>query len=230
MTSKAIDTLNEDKDGFFLMVEGSKIDWAAHANDPIGMITDVLAFDDAVKEAVEFAKEDKNTMVIAVTDHGNSGITIGNENTNSTYDKTNISNYINPLKEAKMTVEGALKQLKDDRSNLVEVAELYGLTNITDEELATLQETETKKLGSTLVKLLSKRADIGFTTGGHTGDDVFLYSYGPQLITGLVDNTDLAKEMASFMGFDLNELTNDLYINAEEALQAKGFTTTIDLI
>ena len=80
-----------------------------------------------------------------------------------------------------------------------------------------------------MVKLLSKRADIGFTTGGHTGDDVFLYSYGPQLITGLVDNTDLAKEMASFMGFDLTELTNDLYINAEEALQAKGFTTTIDL-
>ena len=229
MTSKAIDTLNKDKDGFFLMVEGSKIDWAAHANDPIGMITDVLAFDDAVKEAVEFAKEDKNTMVIAVTDHGNSGITIGNENTNSTYDKTNISNYIDPLKEAKMTVEGALKQLKEDRSNLVQVAELYGLTNITDEELATLQETETKNLGSTLVKLLSKRADIGFTTGGHTGDDVFLYSYGPQLITGLVDNTDLAKEMASFMGFDLTELTNDLYINAEEALQAKGFTTTIDL-
>ena len=76
-----------------------------------------------------------------------------------------------------------------------------------------------------MVKLISKRANIGFTTG----DDVFLYTYDPQLITGLVDNTDLAKEMASFMGFDLNELTNELYINAEEALQAKGFTTTIDL-
>ncbi|MER2142121.1 MAG: alkaline phosphatase, partial [Priestia megaterium] len=73
MTSKAIDTLNKDKDGFFLMIEGSKIDWAAHANDPIGMVTDILSFDDAVNEALKFAKKDKNTMVIAVTDHGNSG-------------------------------------------------------------------------------------------------------------------------------------------------------------
>ena len=49
MTSKAIEVLSKDEDGFFLMVEGSKVDWAAHANDPIGIISDVLAFDDAVK-------------------------------------------------------------------------------------------------------------------------------------------------------------------------------------
>lgn len=228
MTSKAIETLSKDEDGFFLMVEGSKIDWAAHANDPIGMISDILSFDDAVKEAVEFAKKDGNTMVIAVTDHGNSGITIGNENTTSTYDTINISNYIDPLKKATMTVEGALMQLKEDRSNLVEVAALYGLTDLTDKELAAIKGTETKSLASTFVKLLSARADIGFTTGGHTGDDVFLYSFGPKLITGLVDNTDLAKEMASFMGFDLDKLTSELYINAEEVLQAEGYTTSID--
>ncbi|HWJ77956.1 MAG TPA: alkaline phosphatase [Niallia sp.] len=229
MTSKAIKTLSKDKDGFFLMVEGSKVDWAAHANDPIGMITDVLAFDDAVNEALKFAKKDKNTMVIAITDHGNSGITIGNDNTTSTYDKINISNYISPLKKAKMTVEGALSQLKSNRSNLVEVAKLYGLDSLTAEENATLNSTATNKLSSAFVKLLSERADLGFTTGGHTGDDVFLYSYGPNQITGLVDNTDLAKEMASFMGIKLDNLTKDLYRNAEVALKAKGYTTSIDL-
>src|SRR5690606_5631312 len=126
---------------------------------------------------IDYAKKDGNTMVIAVSDHGNSGITIGNENTTKTYDTIHISNYINPLKEAKMTVEGALKELKEDRSNLVAVAGLYGLTNLTKEELSILEETETENLGSAFVKLLSSRADIGFTTGGHTGDDVFLYSY-----------------------------------------------------
>ncbi|MGE7981411.1 alkaline phosphatase [Solibacillus sp. NPDC093137] len=229
MTSTAINTLNKDKDGFFLMIEGSKIDWAAHANDPIGMVTDILSFDDAVNEALKFAKKDKNTMVIAVTDHGNSGITIGNENTNSTYDKINISNYINPLKKATMTVEGALSHLKPDRSNLVEVAKLYGLDHLTGEETAALNATETKKLAGTFVNLLSKRADLGYTTGGHTGDDVFLYSYGPKRISGLVDNTDLAKEMANFMGIKLDKLTKDLYANAEAALNGKGITTTIDL-
>lgn len=57
MTRKAIQTLSKDKDGFFLFVEGSKPDWAAHANDPIGMISDVLAFDAAVAEALQFAKK-----------------------------------------------------------------------------------------------------------------------------------------------------------------------------
>lgn len=118
MTQKAIQTLSKDQDGFFLMVEGSKIDWAAHANDPVGIISDVLALDDAVKKALDFAKKDKNTLVVAVTDHGNSGISIGSSKTNSTYDKINISTFINPLKKATLTTEGALSLLNTDRSNL----------------------------------------------------------------------------------------------------------------
>lgn len=226
MTDKAIQTLSKDKDGFFLMVEGSKIDWAAHANDPIGMISDFLAFDDAVKEALEFAEKNPNTLVIAVTDHGNSGITIGNTNTNSTYDKTPVSAYIEPLKKAKMTVEGALSLLKEDKSNLLEVAALYGLTNPTAEEITKLKESE--KLAVTMVQLLSQRANIGFTTGGHTGDDVFLYSYGPSNPTGLVDNTDLAHTMAAAMNFDLNKLTSNLFVNAQESFEKLGYETSID--
>ena len=60
MTDKAIDLLSQDADGFFLMVEGSKIDWAAHANDPIGIISDILAFD----EAVGVALDSKNPVLI----------------------------------------------------------------------------------------------------------------------------------------------------------------------
>ncbi|KIL45047.1 alkaline phosphatase [Jeotgalibacillus soli] len=227
MTKKAINTLNKDKDGFFLFVEGSKIDWAAHGNDTIGMISDTLAFDDAVKEALEFAKEDGNTMVIAVSDHGNSGITLGNMNTDSTYSETPVSAYIDPLKKAKMTVEGALSQLNSEKSNLKEVAALYGLDNLTTEELEKLNSS--KNVGSDMTKMLADRANIGFTTGGHTGEDVFLYSYGPSRPTGLVENTDLAKKMAQFMGFDLEQLTNKLYMNAKEAFEKKGYSTRIDV-
>ncbi|QCR33594.1 alkaline phosphatase [Lysinibacillus sp. SGAir0095] len=226
MTEKAINTLKQDKDGFFLMVEGSKIDWAAHANDPIGMVTDFLEFDDAVAEALEFAEKDGETLVIAVTDHGNSGITIGNTNTNSTYDKTPVSAYIDPLKEATMTVEGALSLLKKDKSNLVEVAESYGLKDLTADELKALQTS--KNLGSTLVQLLSTRANIGFTTGGHTGDDVFLYSYGPSNPTGLIENTDIAHTMASAMGFQLEDLTNDIFVDAKAEFEKLGYTVKID--
>ena len=227
MTNKAINTLSKDKDGFFLFVEGSKVDWAAHANDPIGIISDVLAFDDAVNEALEFAKKDGNTMVIAVSDHGNSGITMGNVNTNGNYPEIPVSAYIDPLKKATMTVEGALKQLNEDRSNMKEVAELYGLDNLTEVEIEALKTSE--KLQADMSHMLSERANIGFSTGGHTGEDVFLYAYGPSKPYGLVDNTDLAKSMASFLGFDLNETTEQLFVNARESFENKGYETRIDV-
>ena len=227
MTKKGIETLSKDEDGFFMFVEGSKVDWAAHANDPIGIISDVLAFDEAVGEAVEFAKEDGNTMVIVVSDHGNSGITMGNENTSGTYPSIPVSDYIDPLKKAKLTVEGALAQLEEDRSNMEEVAALYGLDNLTAEELEALKTSES--LGNLMSDMLSERANLGFTTGGHTGEDVFLYAYGPSKPTGLVDNTDLAKNMAEHLGFDLTKLTDKLFVNATEAFEQKGFTTRIDV-
>lgn len=227
MTKKAIATLSKNEKGFFLFVEGSKVDWAAHANDTVGILSDVLAFDDAVKEALTFAKKDGNTMVIAVSDHGNSGITMGNVNTNSNYPEIPVSNYIDPLKKAKMTVEGALKQLKSDRSNMKEVAELYGLDNLTSEELNSLKASKT--LQADMTKMLANRANIGYSTGGHTGEDVFLYAYGPSKPYGLIDNTDIAKTMAKFMGFDLKATTNKLFVNARESYEKQGYKTRIDV-
>jgi alkaline phosphatase len=49
MTTQAIGVLSKNEKGFFLMMEGSKVDWAAYANDPTGINSDVLSFDDAVK-------------------------------------------------------------------------------------------------------------------------------------------------------------------------------------
>ncbi|MBS4218427.1 alkaline phosphatase [Bacillus sp. FJAT-49711] len=227
MTKKAIHTLSKNDKGFFLFVEGSKVDWAAHANDTIGIISDVLAFDDAVNEALKFAKKDGNTMVIAVSDHGNSGITMGNVNTNSSYPDTPVSTYIDPLKKASMTIEGALNQLKTDRSNMKEVAELYGLDNLTATEIEGLKAS--KSLQADMTKILANRANIGFTTGGHTGEDVFLYAYGPSKPYGLVDNTDIAKTMAKYLKVDLNKTTDKLFVNARESFAKKGYKTRIDV-
>lgn len=77
MTKFAIDTLCKDEDGFFLMVEGSQIDWAGHGNDPVAAIHDVLEFEKAVNEAIQFAKSDKETLVVIVGDHETGGMVIG---------------------------------------------------------------------------------------------------------------------------------------------------------
>jgi alkaline phosphatase len=121
----------------------------------------------------------------------------------------------------------SLSQLKTDKSNLLEVAALYGLDDLTLEELEKLNSS--KNIGADMVKMLAERAHIGYSTGGHTGEDVFLYSYGPSRPTGLVENTDLAKKMAQFMGFDLSKLSKELFVNAENAFEKKGYSTRLDV-
>ncbi|MFH1936799.1 MAG: alkaline phosphatase, partial [Bacteroidota bacterium] len=105
MTRKAIKILSENPKGFFLMVEGSKIDWAAHQNDPVGTITEYLAFDDAVKEAMDYANRDGYTAVVIVPDHGTSGISLGNSRSSSNHDVLPIHDLLQPLSNCKKTVE-----------------------------------------------------------------------------------------------------------------------------
>ena len=232
MTQKAIDVLSKNNNGFFLMVEGSKVDWAAHANDPIGIISDVLAFDRAVKVALDFAKQDGNTIVISVTDHGNGGISIGNKNTDTTYDKVHIDDYIIPLKKATLTGEGIEKMLNADRSNIVEVmGKYYGISDLTADEITAIKETEKGKMNYTVGSMISKRANIGWTTNGHTGEDIPLYVYAPNgvhRLTGVVENTDIAKYMEKVLGLNLSVTANKLFVPARSSFEAKGATVSWD--
>ncbi len=78
-TNKAIELLNKDKNGFFLMIEGSQIDWAGHDNDSEKLIKEVLDFDEAVGLALDFAKKDGETLVIITADHETGGYVLSNE-------------------------------------------------------------------------------------------------------------------------------------------------------
>ncbi|MBE6681859.1 MAG: alkaline phosphatase [Ruminococcaceae bacterium] len=74
MTKAAITALSDDEDGFFLMVEGSKVDTGGHANDAVVVASEYLAFDAAFKVAVDFAKKRNDTVVIAAPDHDTGGL------------------------------------------------------------------------------------------------------------------------------------------------------------
>ena len=75
-TQTAINILSNNKKGFFLMVEGSQIDWAGHDNNYKQMIKEMLDFDQTVGKALDFAKKDGNTLVIITADHETGGMTI----------------------------------------------------------------------------------------------------------------------------------------------------------
>lgn len=74
----AIDILSNNKKGFFLMIEGSQIDWAGHDNNAQQVIREMLDFDQTIAKALDFAKKDGNTLVIITADHETGGMTILN--------------------------------------------------------------------------------------------------------------------------------------------------------
>lgn len=82
----------------------------------------------------------------------------------------------------------------------------------------------------TVGPIISARAGIGWTTGGHTGGDVVLYTYAPNgdRPTGVIDNTDVAKYMARVLGLDLNKVSQQLFVPAKQAFEAKGATFKAD--
>ena len=75
-TSKAIEILSGNPNGFILMVEGSEIDWAAHDNDIDGVVNETLDLDRAVNVAYEFAKKSKNTLIVVTADHETGGLSL----------------------------------------------------------------------------------------------------------------------------------------------------------
>ena len=75
-TETAIDILSNDKEGFFLMIEGSQIDWGGHAASTIYVCEDMLDFDQVIGQVLEFAAKDKETLVIVTADHETGGMAI----------------------------------------------------------------------------------------------------------------------------------------------------------
>ena len=82
-TLAAIGVLANNKKGFFLLVEGSQIDWAAHNNNPQQVIKEMLDFDKTIGRVLDFAKKEGNTLVIITADHETGGMTILNGKFNS---------------------------------------------------------------------------------------------------------------------------------------------------
>ncbi|UTR13583.1 alkaline phosphatase [Salipaludibacillus sp. LMS25] len=191
MTSSAIETLSQNEDGFFLMVEGSQIDWAGHANDAAWAMSDTAAFEEAVIEALAFAEEDEQTLVIVTSDHDTGGMTLGGYHSHGTD--------VEILREVTATGEHMANQVNDDRSNVKKVIEAHTSLTLSDEEIVAIEESDNVTLA--INHTISHYAGVGWTTTNHTGVEVPVYAYGKgtEHFQGLIDNTDLAKNIATVL-------------------------------
>lgn len=233
MTEKAIELLSEDKDGFFLMVEGSQVDWAGHANDPIYEVTDFLAFDEAVKVAVDFAEADGHTLVIIFPDHNTGGMTIGSYY-DSEYDDTSVEDVVNPLEGMNITAAGVANKIGEDLSsdNIKSQLKTWWGIDATDEdvdEILSLKNNGTS-LDYAISEVISRNYTvIGWTTHGHCGEDVPLWAYGPDSPAGYMDNTEIAEYIADKLRFDLAETNEQLFVEVGNVFSADEYQlNTID--
>ena len=227
MTQKAIDILSKKEKGFFLMVEGSQVDWAAHGNDPVGIITEYLAFDEAVGRALDFAKEDGETAVVILSDHGNSGFSIG-KNDCPGYDRLSIERLFGAVSNFKLTASGMeaeLLKIKPER--IKKEFKKYTEIDLTDDELESLltsknykmggnnEDAKTPSLQSNILKILNSKMCFGFTTGGHTGEEVLLAAYHPEgtVPMGHLKNTDINDYLFKVSGLKtpLPEMTQQIF-------------------
>ena len=249
MTSKALEVLNKNPNGFFLMVEGSKVDWAAHANDPVGIISEFLAFDKAVGAVLDFAKRDGNTTVLIVPDHGNSGFSIGRNGLKKGYTSLTMDDLFGTVSKITRTAEGLEKILLNAKiEDMKSVFKQYTDVDITNDELKTLagsknyktedstQVSNNNNMTRNISVILNERMPFGFTTTGHTGEEVFLAVYHPQgdVLKGNVRNTDVYNYLYKVSGLKkpMKELNSEIFAKHTdvfnglkyEITQDKGFT------
>lgn len=200
MAKKAIDQMKGHKNGFVLQVEAGKVDWGAHANDIGALLYDQLAFDEAVKTAMDFAEKDGETLVIIATDHGNAnpGIIYGKD-ANDDFD--NLQNFT-------QTNEWVLNEIKPDFT-VAKVKDIIKYANahtVTDEQAKFILGHYTgdldkedglynyKKLPfKAFAEMQKEYTSVGWISMDHSADYVELAMFGPgsDLLKPFVKNTDL---------------------------------------
>ncbi|MBE9916686.1 alkaline phosphatase [Paenibacillus donghaensis] len=225
MTETAINKLSQNDQGFFLMVEASQIDWFGHDNDPVGIISETLAFDRAFKAAVDFAEKDGHTAVLSVSDHATGGLNMTNYDT-----ATDLMAVLNKAKHTSYGIEGKINE-----KNFKQVlAEEYGLNDLTKEETVAVRKGLKDNLSPVIGSMLGKRIGVSFSTEDHTSEEVGLFAYHPNNYkptdyahSGVVQNIDVNKYIQEITGLQLAPLEKSLFLSAGKFTE-KGAEVALD--
>jgi alkaline phosphatase len=202
MTEKALDLLAAEagEHGFFLVVEGSRIDDAAHRNDPAALLRDVLAYDRAVAAALAWAARDGNTLVVSTADHETGGLTLGRDNINR-WDPA-------PLLRATASFEAMAARIGAGYDPAETIRQGLGYDALPEGAaevfLGAVAANDPSALLPLLMALASEPAGIGWTTRAHTGVDVGLHAWGPgaELFRGVMASDAVGRALFAVLGLE----------------------------
>jgi alkaline phosphatase len=227
ITRAGINFLSKNNEkGFFLMVEGGKIDWACHSNDGATVLTEVQDFDNAIKVAYEFYEQHpEETLIVITADHETGGLSLGT----GSYDLN-----LQALKEQKVSENGftsILNGLRKKYKNQVswEVVKqalkdnfgFWGNVKLNEKQEARLKAVYDKTFGNQPVdlekseylqneplageakRILNSIARLGWNSGGHSAGFVPVFAIGANahLFQGRFNNIDIPVKIAEAAGY-----------------------------
>ncbi len=203
ITRAGIDFLGKKgkKDGFFMMVEGGKIDYAAHRDDAATMIHEVLDFNAAIAEAYEFYKKHKDeTLIIVTADHETGGIVLGYTGQYKLdlkvleAQKVSVDNLVSMLEGLKETTWGEVTRMVKENVG-VEPRDKHNA-----EESVKMTNKLATKIAYVAIYDLDRKALISWASGNHSGTFVPLFAIGEEAdeFNGVIDNTDIPMIMKHF--------------------------------
>ena len=227
ITRAGINFLSKNNEkGFFLMVEGGKIDWACHSNDGATVLTEVQDFDNAIKVAYEFYEQHpEETLIVITADHETGGLSLGT----GSYDLN-----LQALKEQKVSENGftsILNGLRKKYKNQVswEVVKqalkdnfgFWGNVKLNEKQEARLKAVYDKTFGNQPVdlekseylqneplageakRILNSIARLGWNSGGHSAGFVPVFAIGANahLFQGRFNNIEIPVKIAEAAGY-----------------------------
>ena len=201
MTKVALQRLSSAPEGFFLMVEGGRVDHAAHGNDGAAAIREQVAFDEAIAAVLAFVDKDPDTLLVITTDHGTGGFNVnglGSEDFDTTAPSYAESS---PAFDRMTGFTSSLELLSHQTKGLAPGEFLAAAERATGLKF---KADDRAKITSakTLAAALMRYTSIGWTSNNHTGEMVEFCSYGPgsQLFTPHLRNDQVHAKLLRATG------------------------------
>jgi len=197
--------------GFFIMVEGSRIDHALHDNDPSTAAREALEYDKTWKIVQDFVSNSPRTSVVSVADHETGGLTLGRPYNygaanSSMFDwfpenllpASASSDYIYNLLRGGASISDTILQYHDVLPTPMDIQNINNTLSSTQDRYTCINN---------IGRPISNKAYVNWANGQHTGVDVNVYSIGPisNSLRGNIQNTDVCKEVAKYLNLDMTQ-------------------------
>lgn len=173
LTAAALGVLGQEANGFFLMVEGAKIDWCATQRDAACTAAEVVEFDRAIQAGVDYASDRTDTLVLVTADHETGGLSFG-----SGVDRSVVAGQT-------ASSQFMWRQIKLGRSTPSEAMATYaGITDLTGAERRSINTYDDWRTMMAISDVLAARENVTWASSGpvsadHTGTPVPVYAFGP---------------------------------------------------